>query len=169
MSTSPTVIVAYTSEDDRYAKVREAAIDTAKTSQARLILYDVDAASPFAKPLPTWWAAEGGPEQVPTRLSVEDLERAGREGIARQVQEAIDQGIEAFGWLPGEKGGDTLAEYAREQKADLIMVPADLEDPGIIDRLRNETLDDVEEHTSRPIAVVHDNGEVEMVGVGPGD
>jgi nucleotide-binding universal stress UspA family protein len=163
MTTSPTCIIAYTSEDDRLAAVRDAAIRTAKTSNARLVLYDIDAASPFAKPLPTEWSADSARDQVPTMLAVDDLERAGRMVIAEQVQAARSQGIDAYGWLPGEKGGDALADYAGQIQADLIMLPEELEDPGIIDRLRHATLEDVEENTTRPIALVLDDGEVKMI------
>lgn len=162
MSTSPTCIIAYTGEGDHLAAVRDAAVRTAKTSNARLILYDIDSASPFSKPLPTNWSAGDGEAEVPSLLTVGDLERAGRHEMASQVQDAIDAGITAFGWLAGDKGGDSLAEYAREHGADLIMLPKELEDPGIIDRLRNVTLDDVEERIDRPIAIVAPDGEVEM-------
>ncbi len=162
MSTSPTCIVAYTGEGEDLAAVRKAAFETAKTSNARLILYDIETASPFAKPLPTNWSAEPGEDQAPSRLGIADLERAGREDVARYLQEAFDLGIEAYAWLAGDKGGDSLAEYAHQQNADLIMLPKDMEDPGMIDKLRNATLEDVEEHIDRPIAIVDSSGDVEM-------
>lgn len=162
MTTKPTCIIAYTSEDNRFPEVRKAAIDAARQANARLILYDIDAASPWGKPLPTFWAAEGAQDQVPNRLTVADLERAGRPEVRKQLQAALSTGIEAFAWLPGEPGGDALADYADEQNADLIMVPEELEDPGFIDRLRNKTLDSALEETHRPIAVVRSSGEVEM-------
>lgn len=163
MTTSPTCIIAYTSEDNSFPEVRKAAMETARQAQARLILYDIDAASPFAKPLPTFWAAEGAEDQVPTRLTTADLERAGRPEVMKQLQAALSMGIDAYAWLPGEVGGDALAEYADQQGADLIMLPEDLEDPGIIDRLRNKTLDSAVEETHRPVAVVRPSGEVDMI------
>lgn len=163
MTTSPTCIIAYTSEDNSFPEVRKAAIETARQAQARLILYDIDAATPFAKPLPTDVSAEGAKEQVPNRLTVADLERAGRPEVMKQLQGALSLGIDAYAWLPGEVGGDALAEYADEQGADLIMVPEELEEPGIIDRLRNKTLDSAVEETHRPVAVVRPNGEVDMI------
>jgi|GEM_PF-2478260 len=161
MATSPTCIIAYTSEDGRYDSVVEAAIQTASQSQARLILYDIDAATLFAKPTPTEWSGDTEESDWPDRLTEEDLERAGRHPVAQQVARARELGIDAFGWLPSKKGADELAEYADQQNADLIMLPADMEEPGLFDRLRHATVHDAVEQTQRPIAVVHENGDVE--------
>ena len=163
MATSPTCIIAYTSEDNSFPEVRTAAIETARASNARLILYDIDAATPFAKPLPTAWSAEGGEDQVPNRLTVTDLERAGRPELMKQLQTALSMGIDAYAWLPGDVGGDALAEYADQQGADLIMMPEEMQDPGLIDRLRNKSVESAMEETHRPVAVVHADGEVEMM------
>lgn len=162
MTTKPKNIIAYTSEGDRLAYVRKAAVETAKEAGACLILYDIDAASAFSKPLPTWWSSSDPDRDVPSRLSVEDLQQAGRVPIAEQVEEARAAGIDAWGWLPGEQDGETLADYANERRADLIMVPASLDDPGFMDKIRNATLESVEEHFDRSIALVHEDGRIEM-------
>jgi len=162
MTTAPTCIIAYTSEDGRYDSVVDAAIETASQAQARLILYDIDAAQVFAKPMPTEWSGDTDESLWPDRLTEEDLERAGRHPIAEQVARAREQGVEAYGWLPQDKGADELAEYADEQNADLIMLPADMEDQGLFARLRGAaTIQDAVEQTQRPVAVVHEDGEVE--------
>lgn len=160
MTTSPTCIIAYTGEDDRYLAVRRAAVDTARASEARLILYDIDAAQMFASPLPTEWSGQGSDRQFGDVLTAEDLERAGRHTLARQVEEARSSGIEAFGWLPQKKGADALAEYADKQEADLIMLPADMGEPGLFDRLRGNTVEKAVEKAGRPIALVGEDGEV---------
>jgi hypothetical protein len=160
MATSPTRILAYTSEDDRYAADRRAAEETAAAAEAALILNDIDAAQMFASPLPTEWSGEGDEDQFGDLLTPEDLERAGRHQVARQVAEARAAGIDAYGWLPSKKGADGLAEYADRQEVDLIMLPADLEDPGLFDRLRGATVDAALKETDRPIAVVDEHGQV---------
>jgi nucleotide-binding universal stress UspA family protein len=159
----PNCIIAYTSEDDRFAEVRQAAMEQAYREGSRLILYDIDAATPFAKPLPTFWSAEDAEHDVPSRLTVADLEAAGRESIARQVQEAIEMGIDAFGWLPGEGGGDALAQYADEQRADMIMIPEELEHGGLISRLRGRTAEAIKEEAHSPVVVVHTDGHLSAV------
>lgn len=117
-------VIAVTGEDDRFKLVREAAMRRAKRDRATLILYDLDAVeSPLESPLPTGWSAEGTEEEVGDRLGPEELEAAGREAIARQVLAARQRGLDAWGWLPSDKGRDALLEYAGRQPAAHIVVP----------------------------------------------
>jgi hypothetical protein len=117
-------VIAVTGEDDRYEPVRRAGIERARTEQAILILYDIDADSgPLESPLPTGWSADGTDDQVGDRLGPEELRAAGREAIARQVTEARSGGLDAWGWLPTDKGKDALLEYAGRQTGARILVP----------------------------------------------
>jgi nucleotide-binding universal stress UspA family protein len=170
MTTAPTCIIAYTSEDGRFDSVLRAAMDTARAAEAKLILYDIDSApgglgqlmKPLdGVPLPTEWSADGTSEEFPDRLSPDDLERAGRKVIAQQVRGARSAGIEAFGWLPSKKGADTLAEYARQQGADLIMLPSELNDPSLFQKLRKETTAKAIQESHVPVAVVDEAGHVD--------
>ncbi|MEO9255338.1 MAG: universal stress protein [Tepidiformaceae bacterium] len=170
MVTAPTCIIAYTSEDGRFDSVRIAALDVARAAEAQLILYDIDSApgalggltKPLdGVPLPTVWSADGTADQFPSRLSPDDLERAGRKSIAKQVRDARTAGVQAFGWLPAKKGSDTLADYAREQGADLIMLPSELNDPSLFQRMRKESTATAVDQTDVPIAVVDPEGNVE--------
>lgn len=171
MTTAPTCIIAYTAEDDRYRVVRNAAIDMAKSAEARLILYDIDAApgglGPLTNaldgsPLPTEWSADGTMREFPDRLSPEDLERAGRHTIADQVAAARREGVEAFAWLPSKRGADYLADYAQDQGADLILLPHELKEPGLIKRLRKETFAEAVKDAEMPVGIVEDDGHVEF-------
>ena len=117
-------IVAVTSEDDALRDVRRAAIERARSEDATLILYDVTAGeSLLESPLPTQWSAEGTEEDVGDRLAPGELEAAGRAAIARQVQDARDRGIDAWGWLPESDARATLLEYAVALPSPLVMVP----------------------------------------------
>jgi hypothetical protein len=117
-------VIAVTGEDDRYQPVLRAAVDRASSERATLILYDVDAAgSPLESPLPTGWSADGTDEDVGDRLGPEELEAAGREEIARQVRAARGKGLDAWGWLPSDKGRQALVEYAARQPGARILVP----------------------------------------------
>lgn len=170
MTTAPKVIVAYTGEGDRYLTMRKAAIATAAQSEARLIFYDIDAApgsiagisNPLeGSPLPTSWSGEGETQLFGDSLMPDDLERAGRHDAARMVQEARRAGIDAYGWLPGSKGGDDLVKYAKEQGANLVMLPAELEDPGIMQRLRGHAgTEKAAENSGLPVALVDESGRV---------
>lgn len=123
-------VIAVTGEDDRFEPVRRVAIERARSEHATLLLYDVDAAgSALESPLPTQWSAEGTEERVEDRLGPDELRAAGREAIARQVEEARRQGIDAWGWLPSDTGKEALLEYAARQPGAHIMVPDD--DPDL--------------------------------------
>jgi len=170
MATAPTCIIAYTSDDGRFDNVLRAAVETARAAEAKLILYDIDAApgglgeitNPLeGVPTPTMWSGDGSEETFPDRLSPDDLQRAGQQTLAGQVSAARDAGVEAFGWLPSKKSADTLAQYAEQQGADLIMLPRSLNDPSLIERLRKETTKEALKKTDVPIAVVDDQGNVE--------
>ena len=125
MATVRTVI-AVTGEDDRFAPVRRAGIERALAEHAPLILYDIDAVgSALESPLPTNWSADGTEDDVGDRLGPEELEAAGREAIARQVEAARGKGVDAWGWLPSDKGREALVQYAARQPAALVIVPDD--------------------------------------------
>lgn len=169
MATSPSVILAYTAEDDRYHAVREAAEEAARASEARLILYDIDAAGLFASPTPTEWDGDGQAERYPHLLLPDDLESAGRHAIAEQVAHARRAGIDAYGWLPASKGAGGVADYAGEQGVDLILLPEDMEAPGLLDRLRGVSIEKVVDKAAAGVAVVRDDGDVTYQQPGPDD
>jgi hypothetical protein len=122
--TESRTVIAVTGEDDRYEPVRRQAIDRALADDATLILYDVDAVtSPLESPLPTAWSAEGADEKVPDRLGPQELGAAGREAIARQVADARSRGVDAWAWLPSDKGSKALAEYAATHPGARVIVP----------------------------------------------
>jgi len=125
---TPGAIVAVTAEDDRFAGTRQLAARLAKERNLPVILYDFDAASAFDAPLPTWWSSDGWENRFPDRLDEQQLEAAGRAPIAVQVRELRGAGIEAFGWLPSEKGADALASYVNDQGASAVVIPRDLVD-----------------------------------------
>lgn len=130
LQSSPRTILAYTAEDGRLDAVRRAALDLARRDQSRLILYDVDAAGIFQKPLPTNWSGQGSEREFGDVLGPGDLERAGRHAIASQVVEARAAGVDAWAWLPGALGARDLAEYVQRVGADVILIPPEMGHPG---------------------------------------
>lgn len=123
-------IVAYAAEDGRLDPIRDAATARARAEAARLILYDVDAAGMFQKPLPTEWSGEGSERQFGDVLGPADLERAGRHAVARQVADARAAGVDAWAWLPGDLGESDLAEYLERVRASVLIVPEKVGQPG---------------------------------------
>jgi hypothetical protein len=73
------------------------------------------------------------------------------------VAAARKAGVDAWGWLASDHGTDAMVAYARDHDADLILLPADLGDPGLGERLKGETVEAaVSEATETPtgLAVV---------------
>jgi hypothetical protein len=142
------LLVAYVSEDDELDHVRDAAIEIGGKGGARVILYDRDSASAFSDPMPNQWGSQAEGAQFGDPLSDQDLVKLGREPFARKVAAAREAGVDAWGWLASDHGTDALVEYARGHRADLVLLPDDLEEPGLAERLRGETVDKaVEEAT----------------------
>lgn len=132
--------VVATDETGRYDGSVAKALERASTEGARVILYDVTApGSAFSDPRPNEWAGEGEREQYEQPLDPVALEKLGRHELAVQVNDARQRGVDAFGWLPSNFGGDALAQYAAQQQADLVILPADLEEPEITKFFEMET------------------------------
>jgi nucleotide-binding universal stress UspA family protein len=134
------LLVAFVSEDAELDHVRDAAVDLARQNRARVILYDRDAASSFSDPLPNQWASQAEGAQFGDPLSDQELVKLGREPLARKVAAAREDGVDAWGWLPGEHGTDAMVDYARDRGADLLLLPAELDEPGLGERLKGETV-----------------------------
>lgn len=129
-------IVAVTTEDGAHEGVVSRAAELARLADSTVILFDLDAdISPLESPLPTEWSGHGEEEQFGDRLGPNDLEAAGRQALARQVRGLHERGVKAFGWLPETADGPTLASYAANQAADLILVST--EDGELIESLRS--------------------------------
>lgn len=158
MSTGPNTIIAFAGEDERYIDVVAHAARAARSSEATLILYDIDAAG-LQAPLPTAWSAEGTRELFDSgRLTADMLDSLGRSALARQVRAMEKHAIETYGWLPGSSSLRTLAEYAESQGADMIVVPEHSDHRNLIDLLRGRDTNELPEETSIAVAVVGKKG-----------
>ncbi|HEY7523331.1 MAG TPA: hypothetical protein VH720_06710 [Candidatus Limnocylindrales bacterium] len=89
---------------------------------ATVILFPETDPGPLASSLPTEWSADGEEELFGNRLDPKRLDAAGRRGLAEQVDALRRTGADAWGWLPDEASAAALIDYAREQRADLILV-----------------------------------------------
>jgi hypothetical protein len=125
----PSAIVAVTSDDDSHAAVVKRAGAVARNAGSTVILWDRDAAtSPLESPLPTDWSGDGEQDQFGDRLGPNDLVAAGREPLARQVDQLRTEGLDAWGWLPDTADAEHLTRYAGDQHAELVLVSAEDED-----------------------------------------
>ena len=116
-------VVAVSAEDDRYRAVRERAVEIARAQGRAVILYDLDAPSLFADPLPTVWSGDGPAERPNGPLDEHALKTAGRPELADQVRRLCASGVTAAGWLPSDGGGRALRAYAMELGAAVVVVP----------------------------------------------
>jgi hypothetical protein len=119
-------VIAYTTEDDSHAEVRQAAAAHARDHGCVVILYDADAPAVWSEPLPNQWGSEGEGAGFGDRLAADDLEFLGRAELARQLRRT-EAGIEVAAWLPKAHGPGALADYAEAQGANAIFVPDQLE------------------------------------------
>src|SRR5205823_5774620 len=143
----------------RHDPVVDAAVEIASRFGSRLVLYDASSASAFSDPIASPVSAEGVEEQFGDPLSPEELERLGRPNIAGKVLRARKDGVDAWGWLPSEHGIEALWNDASERGADLIVVPEELAEGGVLDRLRGDRLDDETlEDAPATVMVVDDAG-----------
>ncbi len=156
-------LVAYVGEDGRHAAVARAAVELARQRDLPLILFDADAPSGLGSPLPTEWSADGAEALFQDRLGPADLERAGGGTMARMVEAARGHGVQAWAWLPDGADPEDLATYAHAQRAVAIVVPAELEQPGLLDRLRGADAHELAERASVPVLVVDASGAVHDV------
>lgn len=150
----PRTIVAVTGEDGRYSRVRSRAGALAATGPGTVLLYDIDAAGVLSSPTATQWSGEGEETFDRDRLGPDELEAHGRAAVAEQVRALRSVGVDAYGYLPESADGRDLARYAEAQRADVILVPAQLEDPGILDRLTGQDASKAKEATSIPVVPV---------------
>jgi hypothetical protein len=119
----PSAIVAVTGEKSTREPVLKRAASVARTAGSTIILWDRDAAgSMLESPLPTGWSGDGEEEQFGDRLAPADLVAAGREPLARQVDQLRSEGLDAWGWLPDKADAEHLRSYAVEHHAELVLV-----------------------------------------------
>ena len=129
-------IVAVTTADDSHDAVRRRAGVLGTQIGSAVILWARDAAgSPFEAPLPTGWSADGDQEEFGDRLGPNDLMAAGREPIARQVGELRKNGVDAWAWLPNKADAESLASFATDHGASLILLST--ADKDLLEDLRD--------------------------------
>lgn len=132
----PATIVAVTSAEGRHGAVRQRAAQLAKDAGSTVILWARDASgSVLESPLPTEWSGDGEEEQFGDRLGPRDLVAAGRQPLARQVDELRSAGVDAWAWLPDKANAEQLAAYAADQGAQLVLVSS--ADDDLIGDLRD--------------------------------
>ncbi len=163
---SARTIVAHTDLDGGRGHVRRAALDAAGRSGARVILYPLDAASPFSKSIPGEWAAEGEREEFGNPLSADDLELLGQGDLAAQVRQGAGSGVEVGAWLPEETGLPAMASYAEGHPDAVILLPEGHDAPGLVERVLGGDRDaaEVDAREAIPVLEIDEAGNVRNAG-----
>ena len=124
-STRPAAVIAVLSEQGSDL-VLDRAVELARERGSDLILWDADAGKRLLEdPLPNQWSAHGEEEQFGDRLTVNDLEAAGRAPLARRVADVQSRGVETWAWLPSSQDAEELRAYASRQGARTVVLAGD--------------------------------------------
>lgn len=103
------------------AAVIAAAAERAASENATLVVLVVDAVGRFSRVRPTWWSATGQEAAYDGPLTPVQLELLGEHEVAVAMLRARDAGVDTFGWLPTQRGVGGIAEYARGNRADVVV------------------------------------------------
>ena len=155
-------ILAYVDESGTYDHVLRTGRTLAREHVARLILYHSVALpdDPVRVPDAT---ADGDDARLPEALSPADLHLAGRPVLGSAVEDARSDGIDAWGWLAADPGVGPLMRFAEHVRAEVVVLPAELGDPEVFERLRGEQLQVALERGTVNVVVVDREGRL----VGP--
>jgi hypothetical protein len=143
------------------AALRESAAEFAAKKSASVLLYDLSAASYLVSPYPS----EVYERDWDRALGKQELNMAGRAYLAGQLDELESSGVQAGAILPTGHGFKQLAEWAEQEKADLIIIPEFTARPGLIDRIKGYTLKILQNHTDIPIVLESTDGTVQLYTV----
>ena len=90
---------------------------------------------------------------------------AGRAYLARQLDDLDSNGVQGGAILPTGHGFKQLAEWAEQEKANLIVIPESAARPGLIDRIKGYTLKILQNHTDIPVVLGSADGTVQLCTV----
>ena len=147
------MMVTDDNQNEQINSMRKDISSFASENDAYVMLYDMSAASYLVNPYPS-----GEVEKTSTKvLYTQDLGLMGRQYLIDQLEDFNEDELCAGVILATEHGFKHLAEWAEKEKADLIMIPQTLVNPGLIDRIKGYTLRKLLEATTIPIIVYKDS------------
>jgi len=148
------LVVADDGKNETLAKLLEATSKFASARSAAMILYDMSAISYLINPYPS---SEYQKENS-TVIEKNQLSVIGREYLSNQLSVCESLGVKAGAVIPTSHGFSHLSTWAEKESADLIVIPNSMVRPGLIDRLKGYTLNNLINSTVIPILVYSENG-----------
>ena len=148
-------IMAVTTVDDspEYAVLRSRAADLAEEGGGEVVLFELSAASYLVSPYP-----EENRRKWVRMLGEREMLIFGRASLARQLECLRSRGVGAGIILPTAHGFRHLAEWVERENISMILIPASMANPSLLDRLRGYRLDGLLEHTDCPVMLVEPDG-----------
>ena len=148
-------IMAVTSIEDspEYAALRSRAADLAEEGGGEVVLFEMSAASYLVTPYP-----EENQRSWVRVLEEKDMLFFGRAAVARQLECLRSRGVGAGVILPTTHGFRHLAEWVEQENISMVLLPASVAKPSLLDRLRGYSLGELLEHTGRPVMLVEPDG-----------
>jgi len=157
-------VLAYIDETGQYDHVLRTARTLAREHDARLILYHSVAHEQPGEPVRIPDAQATDAASSAQALSANELRSAARPLLAVAVDEARDDGIDAWGWLSADAGVGPLMRYAEHVNAEVVVLPAELGDTAVFANIRGEQLQVALESGTVNVVIVDREGRL----VGPG-
>ncbi|MEE2881462.1 MAG: universal stress protein [Chloroflexota bacterium] len=148
------IVLTDDGKDKQISEVRQNLIPFAKCQTAALILYDISAASYLVNPYPNAQTVE----ELNRPLSTKDLALLGRQYLIDQINQLDQEGVCAGAILPTGHGFATLGSWAEQEKIDLVVIPEQMVQPGLFDRIKGYTLNKLLDHTKVPVLISKGDG-----------
>lgn len=149
------LVLAFTDDGSEaaYAGTRAGATEIAARANARVLLYDRSAESYLVDPYPY-------PDIIDAEKALDGkrAEALGRSYLKDQIDEAASSGLEATAWLPTHPGPRGVAECLSRFAVDLIVLPEEIADPSLLDRVRGNTLSKYAAAADVPIVLAAEDG-----------
>lgn len=135
------LVATHDGTDPAYERVRRAGLDIARRDGARVLLYDRSTESYLVDPYQEGWT--GTDADWPSSASLlgpSELSLLGMGHLAEQVRDARRLGVEAAALPARGVGVAGIAEACARFGASRAFLPAELARPGLVDRVRHNTL-----------------------------
>jgi hypothetical protein len=140
----PLYLVATDDGSSALGAVRERGLTLAQRDGARVLLYDRSAESRLTDPYDVGpWGRDRDGVGPGSRLEPDVLEGLGRRYLADQLRLARARGLDAQVFLPRRTGATALAEACTRFGPALVVLPAAMAAPSLVDRISRNTLTDV--------------------------